>query len=125
MDSRAAKAVGKRYPDAYINESICNRAGGYGGGGDGGGGGGGVRRREEEGSRRIEIEDSIFAGSMLISGVESCDGNARDWSARVAAPFCSFSREPPIYMWSNLATIVICQPAPTLLRLGNLCHLRR
>lgn len=53
---------------------------------------------EEEGSRRIEIEDSIYAGSMLISGVESCGGHACDWSMRVAAPFCSFNREPPIYV---------------------------
>lgn len=76
---------------------------------------------EEEGSRRIEIEDSITAGSMLISRVESCAGRVRDWSARAAAPFCSFSRRYIYVEQSNLATIVICQPAPTLLRLQARC----
>lgn len=33
---------------------------------------------EEEESKKIEIENSIFAGSMLISRVESCAGHVRD-----------------------------------------------
>lgn len=120
------------YSRNSLNESIGNRDEAGEGGGEAKEGEDEEKKineeEEEEGSRRIEIEDSITAGSMLISEVESCGGRVRDWSARAAAPFCSFSREPPIYMYvyiyveqSNLATIVICQPAPTLLRLEARC----
>lgn len=54
---------------------------------------------EEEGSRRIEIKNSIFAGSMLISrGRVVRQPRSRLVYARMAAPFCCFNQEPPIYV---------------------------